>query len=85
MSHIPGHSVIAMWIAAGQDGQQTLWLTLNDGKITWQEEPQLRDMIPPAFNDSGSEFLVASDDEIYRYSYPDMQLLGTYQCLDEGI
>lgn len=53
---------VALWLAAGQDGQQIYWVTRHAGGIRCDLEPQLKDTPPPVFAPGGREFLVADGD-----------------------
>lgn len=74
----PENQILAMWVAAGQDGQQIYWLYDDGTKIHAVEVPCPYDTGPPEFHPAGSEFLVVHDCnlKISRFSFPDCNLLG---------
>ncbi|MEG4273104.1 MULTISPECIES: hypothetical protein [unclassified Microcoleus] len=76
----PENQILAMWVAAGQDGQQVYWLYDDGIKIHAVEVACLADTTPPVFHPAGREFLVLdhSNRELSRFSFPDCNLLG--QC-----
>ncbi len=76
----PENQILAIWAAAGQDGQQVYWLYDDGIKIHAVEVACLADTTPPVFHPAGSEFLVLDDSnrELSRLSFPDCNLLG--QC-----
>ncbi|MEG4865187.1 MULTISPECIES: hypothetical protein [unclassified Microcoleus] len=76
----PENQILAIWAAAGQDGQQVYWLYDDGIKIHAVEVACLADTTPPVFHPVGSEFLVLDDSnrELSRFSFPDCNLLG--QC-----
>jgi len=76
----PENQILALWAAAGQDGQQVYWLYDDGIKIHAVEVACLADTTPPVFHPAGSEFLVLDDSEreLSRFSFPDCNLLG--QC-----
>jgi len=78
----PENQILAIWAAAGQDGQQIYWLYDDGIKIHAVEVACLADTTPPVFHPAGSEFLVLDDSEreLSRFSFPDCNLLG--QCQD---
>ena len=77
---VPGReNTVALWAAAGQDGQQAFWLTLND-ELHCTIEPALEDTTPPDFSPDGTEFLFLKEhDPICRFAYPNVRELG--RCL----
>lgn len=76
---VPNSNTLSLWMAAGQDGQKIFWLNLKEQIIECIEETSIEDTTPPAFNDSGNEFLVTDDEKLYRYEYPGIKLSGTYE------
>jgi hypothetical protein len=65
--------LIALWLAAGEEGQQVYWLWEDDGKIALRKEPQLRNTIPPVFSPTGAVFWVVDDDaRVSRFEYGPM-------------
>ena len=71
------HPGMALWLAAGQDGQQIYWLNRSQDGIMCREEPDLEDTTPPVFSPSGDEFLTLSAGSLQRYTYPPGELLGS--------
>ena len=67
----PDRNTVALWIAAGQDGQIINWLNKLDG-VSSVEESQLIETTPPEFSVSGKEFLVVAPFSIRRYGFPDV-------------
>jgi len=61
---------VALWIAAGQDGQCLYWGNYDGLNLTAQRFPDLTDTTPPAFDRSGRRFLVVSDGCVRLYQYP---------------
>ncbi|MEG4802156.1 hypothetical protein QUB63_19845 [Microcoleus sp. ARI1-B5] len=86
----PENQILALWAAAGQDGQQVYWLYDDGIKIHAVEVACLADTSPPEFHPAGSEFLVLDDTEreLSRFSFPDCNLIGKCQWpwpdLDDG-
>src|SRR5262249_23506292 len=61
----------ALWLAAGQDGQQVYWLTIDPGGLHAQSESTLKNTGPPWFSPRGNEFLVINESyAVCRYEYP---------------
>ncbi|MGD2182641.1 hypothetical protein [Lusitaniella coriacea] len=74
----PENEIVAVWAAAGQDGQQVYWLYDNGNRIHLVEIPCLKDTNPPVFHPGGGEFLVVDlMGTLKRYTFPDCHLLGT--------
>jgi hypothetical protein len=73
----------ALWLAAGQDGQQVYWLRNGRDWCQCSIEPALRDTAPPAFPSSGSEFLVVgADGALRKHAYPSGAILGACKSPD---
>lgn len=74
----PGSSdgSVAIWAAAGQDGQWLFWARHDNGSIMAERFPLLSDTAPPSFSPSGEEFVVACFGELQRYRYPHGPLIG---------
>jgi len=65
--------MVALWLAAGQDGQQVVWLHWRGGKLLATLEPLLRDTTPPTFAPRGDEFLAMDGDYehgIRKFRFP---------------
>ena len=93
-SHISFHPTgasgrVALWLAAGQDGQQVYWLTMSDEGIVCEVEPLLEDTTPPVFSPSSDGFLaIEGETVVNKYQYPNVQLLGSYEYIgndEEGL
>ena len=61
---------IALWVAAGQDGQCLYWARRDGSSIGIQQFPGLHDTTPPSFDGEGSRFLVVSGCDLKLYRYP---------------
>ncbi|MEG3834891.1 hypothetical protein [Microcoleus sp. Z1_C3] len=74
----PENQILAIWAAAGQDGEQIYWLYDDGTEIHAVEVPCPDDTGPPEFHPAGSEFVVLHGCErtISRFSFPDCNLLG---------
>jgi len=72
----PREDCVALWVAAGQDGQCLYWGNYDGSKLTAQRFPDLTDITPPSFDRSGRRFLVVSDDSVRLYEYPAGPELG---------
>ncbi len=85
--HLPEENKIALWIAAGQDGQQMNWLTYEEGIINCCEMKDLENAFPPVFHVQGNCFLTSKIDEtkIIKYSYPDLKKLAECELSGEQI
>jgi len=79
LDYIPQHNIVVLWIASGQDGQRIIWVNFDGKNIDVQEEPYIEDTLPPTFNDVGTEFLVADDQCVFKYSYPQKEILSVYE------
>lgn len=70
-------SRIALWIAAGQDGQQVVWAMRRDSTFSCELADQLVNTTPPVFSPDGSSFVVLNDDStICKYEFPAMKRIG---------
>ncbi|MEG4309571.1 MULTISPECIES: hypothetical protein [unclassified Microcoleus] len=78
----PENQILALWAAAGQDGQQIYWLYDDGTEIHAVEVPCPDDTGPPEFHPAGGEFVVVHDcdRQISRFSFPDCNLLGICEC-----
>lgn len=74
----PENQILAIWAAAGQDGEQIYWLYDDGTEIHAVEVPCPDDTGPPEFHPAGSEFVVVHgcERQISRFSFPDCNLLG---------
>ncbi len=81
--HCANNDVTALWVAAGQDGQQVFWMAKDADWCGATVEPCLRDTVPPAFSPGGGEFLVIGDEGVLRrYEFPSRALVGTCESPD---
>ena len=70
-------SLIALWIAAGQDGQRIIWARRRGSKFSCEPADQLVNTTPPVFSPDGSSFVVLNDDStICKYEFPAMKRIG---------
>ncbi|MEG3932917.1 MULTISPECIES: hypothetical protein [unclassified Microcoleus] len=78
----PENQILALWAAAGQDGQQIYWLYDDGTEIHAVEVPCPDDTGPPEFHPAGGEFVVVHDcdRQISRFSFPECNLLGICEC-----
>jgi hypothetical protein len=68
----------ALWLAAGQDGQCTCWLTRDGDSLGAAIESCLEDAIPPVSSPDGDAFLtIEVSGPLRRYRYPQVELLGS--------
>lgn len=73
----PKSNMVALWIAARQDGQQLLWLTRSGSGIDWTAGPSRT--IPPAFAPNGGTFLVIDENNVIcMFDYPSMKQVGSF-------
>ena len=82
--HVTGaDDKVALWLAAGQDGQQVYWLTPNGVEITCEIEPKLEDTTPPTFSPSGEGLVViCGQNALLKCQFPKVELLAEYQWPD---
>jgi hypothetical protein len=71
---VPNSAVV--WAAAGQDGQVLFWASLDGETIQVNRLEEQDFTSPPAFSPSGKEFLITTDGNFYRYTYPNGPLLA---------
>jgi hypothetical protein len=73
----PNETHIALWIAAGQDGQCLYWATcVGRHSIAARRLAVLDDTAPPAFDRSGKRFLVTATYDVRLYEFPNGPELG---------
>lgn len=72
----PTEDRVALWVAAGQDGQCLYWGNYDGSKLTTQRFLDLTDTTPPSFDRSGDRFLVVSGGGVRLYAYPGGPELG---------
>ncbi len=76
--------VLALWVAAGQDGQKVYWLSKGAYGLRADPEPSLEDTWPPMFAPNGREFLVLDEQQrLCRYAFPTGHLLGICEAPEE--
>ena len=69
--------MVALWSAAGQNGQGVYWITKYPDSLAVELEPFLEDTTPPVFAPDGNEFLVIDDlPSVRKYRYPTERKLG---------
>lgn len=72
--------VVALWLAAEQDGQQVYWLRRQAVDFRCDLERKLKNTIPPAFSPSGAVFWVVNQDGVAcRFEYPQVRQTGAWQ------
>jgi hypothetical protein len=72
----PNEDTVALWIAAGQDGQCLYWMEHAGSTMTATRCPNLEETTPPAFDPGGRRFLVASENDLCLHDYPGGERLG---------
>jgi hypothetical protein len=80
---------MVVWIAAAQDGQQCLWAERTSDGILVRPLTAHSDTTPPAFHESGQEFLLITRDDRYRgilerISFPECRVLGSFAWPNTG-
>ncbi len=77
--HCTGNpAVVALWIAAGQDGQQVVWVKRRGYKFFCEPVEQLVNTTPPVFSPDGSSLIVLNaENSICKYEFPSMKRIGT--------
>jgi hypothetical protein len=70
LRHHPHPDAVVLWIAAGQDGQQS-WLVRDDGTALTAEHLPADDCLPTMFAPDGTWLLAAGDDRLTMVSWPD--------------
>ena len=74
----PDGEHVAVWLAAGQDGQCIYWARRGgDGAIAITPFAGILETRPPIFDASGERFLIITNDELRHYSFSDGRLLGS--------
>jgi hypothetical protein len=70
--------LIALWIAAGQDGQQVYWLKRQGRTISCEPEDKLANTTPPVFSPDGSALLALNQNNaLCKYEFPAMKQFCT--------
>lgn len=70
LRHHPHADTVVLWIAAGQDGQQS-WLVRDDGEALTAEHLPADDCLPAMFAPDTTWLLAAGDDDLKKISWPD--------------
>jgi len=79
----PNPQSVVLWAAGGQDGQCLFWATLEGAAINVTHFDVIDETGLPSFSPNGDEFLVTSECELKRYSYPEGNLKGALTELDD--
>jgi hypothetical protein len=79
----PKKNCVVVWVAAGQDGQCLYWASIEGSSIEVSRFRGLDFTTPPGFSPNGSEFLVITEEELHRYSYPQGPLLSKMHAFNE--
>lgn len=77
----PRADAVVLWVAAGQDGEQS-WLVTDDGAALSAVRLPADDCLPALFGPDGSWLLAASFEGLSRLSWPDSAELGTLSWAD---
>lgn len=81
LRHHPHADTVVLWIAAGQDGQQS-WLVHDDGTALTAAHLPADDCLPASFGPAGDWLLAAGDHGIVKVSWPDGVELRTLSWAD---
>jgi hypothetical protein len=73
----PDPQSVVLWAAGGQDGQCLFWATLDGAEIKVTHFDAIDESGVPSFSPRGDEFLVTSEYELQRYTYPKGTLKGS--------
>lgn len=79
-NHPHAHAVV-LWLAAGQDGQQS-WLVHDDGTVLTASHLPADDCLPALFGPDGDWLLAAGDHGVAMVSWPDRAELGALSWAD---
>ncbi|GAB1512751.1 cytochrome D1 domain-containing protein [Actinophytocola sp. KF-1] len=79
----PRDDAVVLWVAAGQDGQQS-WLVTDDGTDLAAALLPADDCLPALFGPDGDWFLAAGSARLARFSWPEPAELGglTWEEID---
>jgi hypothetical protein len=72
----PDNNRIAVWVAAGQDGQCLYWAHYDGTRIVTEQFSGLTDTAPPVFDSSGERFMVSSEGCLKLFRFPHGPMLG---------
>ena len=76
--------LVALWLAAGQDGQRVYWLRREGDGFSCTLEPRLIDTIPPIFSPGGEHFLVLDEvRNLCKYEWNSGEQVGLPLDLEE--
>ena len=75
----------AIWLNAGQNGQQVYWVTKSADGLHCDEEPNVENSYWPVFSPAGDEFLVSTTyDGLSRYRMPTRRWGKNCRCPDRS-
>lgn len=77
----PHDRAVVLWIAAGQDGQQS-WLVRDDGTALVTEHLPADNCLPAQFGPDADWLLAADDDGLTKVSWPARTALSTLSWAD---
>jgi hypothetical protein len=69
---------IAIWVAAGQDGQWIFWAHDTGRSIAIKQARGISECTPPEFNTDGDEFLILESDQLSRWYFAKQKRLTTF-------
>lgn len=72
----PRDDRIAIWVAAGQDGQCLFWAQHSGSIIRVERFSDLTETTPPGFDLAGNRFLTVCEGDLRLYRYPSGPELG---------
>lgn len=76
--HTGQPGLVALWLAAGQDGQQVYWLKRTRVGFSCTPEPRLENTTPPVFSPGGGRLLVLNDwNALCQYDFPGLREVGS--------
>jgi hypothetical protein len=77
--------LVALWLAAGQDGQRVYWLRREGDGFSCTLDPRLIDTIPPIFSPGGEYFLVLDEvRNLCKYEWNSGEQVGSLLNLENG-
>jgi hypothetical protein len=79
----PDDDRVVLWVAAGQDGQQT-WLLTDDGAAVRAEHLPPDDHAPALFGPDGAWYLVVDDEALRRVAWPGGTELASLPWVESG-
>lgn len=74
---------VAIWVAAGQDGQCLFWAHREGPEIIVDRFKDLDETTPPSFSPDGKQFLVIGNQELRHYVFPHGPLIASMEWPDE--